>query len=181
MNTLQVPYNGTCHVFTLAVQHQNIAAKDLTCSVWKSLPLGFLIPSSSSCHQWWMKLLFSLFLSLFSSLFFPSSLLVITGLSDLALLAGCEERCWPECDAPGSHSALSARLSIPQGVCKRYSLLMGLKMKGLWQIPVLASTCTGDFVLIIQKQQNQLIHGKQTITRSMCYWGAQITQGHVGS
>lgn len=180
MNTLQVPYNGTCHVFTLAVQHQNIAAKDLACSVWKSLPLGFLIPSSSSCHQWSMKLLFSLFLSLFSSLFFPSSLLVITGPSPCAV--GCVwrevlTRVW--CPRK-SQCFVSEAFYSPRGL-QKVSFAYGSEDER-----ALADTCAGqhlhwDFVLIIQKQQNQLIHGKQTITRSMCYWGVQITQGYVGS
>lgn len=48
----------------------------------------------------------------------------------------------------------------------------------------LADTCGGqhlhwDFVLIIWKEQSQLIHGKQTVTHSVCYWGAQVTQGHA--
>lgn len=34
-----------------------------------------------------------------------------------------------------------------------------------------------DFMLVMWKQPNQLIHGKQTIRHSMCCWGAQITQG----
>lgn len=40
------------HWLTPAAQHQSMTGKDLSRSVWKSLPLTFLIPSSSSCHQW---------------------------------------------------------------------------------------------------------------------------------
>lgn len=97
MHTLQVHekshivYLKINHGLTLSVQHQSTAVKDLPHSVWKSLHLRILIPSSPSCCQQWTPLS-SLFLHLIS-LFFPSCLPRNCTTLYLTLLAACEARC----------------------------------------------------------------------------------------
>lgn len=44
------------HKLALAAHRHSIAVKDLPCSAWKGLSLGFLSPSSPSCHQLWTSL-----------------------------------------------------------------------------------------------------------------------------
>lgn len=180
-NTLQVPYNGTRQGFTLAVQQQNIAAKNFP--VRKSLPLGFLHLLSAISNEH--------LLPVFSCLF-SSSVLYCSHVSFWLSQDCLTSRCWL-CMKPcvwevlirvwwllKLHCFVNEVFYSPRGLQKVFIAYRSEDERAL------ADTCGGqhlhwDFVLVNQKQQNQPIHGKQTIRHSMCCWGAQVTQGHVGA
>lgn len=169
MNTLQVPYNGTHHGLTPAVQH--------CCK-------GLCLEEPSS----WLPYTFIFFLSsVMNTSFQPFPLALQFSRSHLALWLSqdCLTSCCWLCVRPGVWETLIrvwCPLKLHCFVNKAFCSSRGFFSYRSDDEKALADTCGGqhlhwDFLLVIQKQQNQLIHERQTIRHSMCCWGAQITPG----